>query len=438
MSRARADASVTVRGRAVSSRLTHRFTGALHQRRTLKHFGRHPLGDALAGHGPTAPPPEELALSLLLVARDMAEAAIVRLESHSDGLSAREAAARLARTGANEVEHEKPVPWWLHLWHCYKDPFNLLLTALAVVSYLSADIKATTVIGVMVGLSTLIRFVQEGRSRRAAESLKAMVSNTATVIRRGAGPKSVAVPASPKQVEIPIRQVVRGDLVVLTAGDMIPADCRILGARDLFVAQPQWQWLDMDSAVRHCTTGAGVWAWASNDEGDPDVVMACAGDVPTLERLAAVTLLREYVPDIRIRVVNVVDLMVLQPQGEHPHGLTDVDFDALFTVDRPVIFAFHGYPAMIHKLTYRRHNHENIHVRGYKEEGTTTTPFDMVVLNDLDRYRLALDAIQRIPRLHGQVASATARYWSTMERHKLYIGEHGDDMPEVRDWRWSV
>ena len=202
--------------------------------------------------------------------------------------------------------------------------------------------------------------------------------------------------------------------------------------------QPQWQWLDMESAVRHCAAGAGVWQWASNDEGDPDVVMACAGDVPTLEALAAVTLLREYVPDIRIRVVNIVDLMVLQPQGEHPHGLTDVDFDALFTADKPVIFAFHGYPAMIHKLTYRRRNHDNIHVRGYKEEGTTTTPFDMVVLNDLDRYRLALDAIQRIPRLHGQVAHATARYWSTMERHKLYIGEHGDDMPEVRDWRWTL
>ena len=200
--------------------------------------------------------------------------------------------------------------------------------------------------------------------------------------------------------------------------------------------QPQWQWLDMESAVQHCTTGAGVWQWASNDEGDPDVVMACAGDVPTLETLAAVTLLREYVPDIRIRVVNVVDLMVLQPQSEHPHGLTDPDFDALFTADKPVIFAFHGYPAMIHKLTYRRHNHDNIHVRGYKEEGTTTTPFDMVVLNDLDRYRLALDAIQRIPRLHAEVPRATARYWSTMERHKLYIGEHGDDLPEVRGWRW--
>ena len=163
--------------------------------------------------------------------------------------------------------------------------------------------------------------------------------------------------------------------------------------------QPEWQWLDIDSAVRHCTAGAGVWQWASNDAGDPDVVMACAGDVPTLETLAAVTLLRAYVPDIRIRVVNVVDLMVLQPQSEHPHGLEDQDFDALFTTDKPVIFAFHGYPAMIHKLTYRRHNHDNIHVRGYKEEGTTTTPFDMVVLNNLDRYQLALDAIRRIPRL---------------------------------------
>ena len=201
--------------------------------------------------------------------------------------------------------------------------------------------------------------------------------------------------------------------------------------------QPQWQWLDMDSAVRHCAVGAGIWQWASNDDGDPDVVMACAGDVPTIETLAATTLLREYVPDIRIRVVNVVDLMVLQPASEHPHGLEDNDFDALFTTDRPVIFAFHGYPALIHKLSYRRRNHENIHVRGYKEEGTTTTPFDMVVLNNLDRYQLALDAIGRIPRLAGQVEEAKARYWSTMERHKRYIAEHGDDMPEVRDWRWN-
>ncbi len=202
--------------------------------------------------------------------------------------------------------------------------------------------------------------------------------------------------------------------------------------------QPEWQWLNIDAAVRHCTQGAGIWHWASNDAGDPDVVMACAGDVPTLEALAAVTLLRSYVPDIRIRVVNVVDLMVLQPQSEHPHGMEDQEFDALFTKDRPVIFAYHGYPAMIHKLTYRRHNHHNIHVRGYKEEGTTTTPFDMVVLNNLDRYQLALDAIRRIPRLSDQIEMATARYWTAMERHKLYISEHGDDMPEVRDWRWSA
>ena len=201
--------------------------------------------------------------------------------------------------------------------------------------------------------------------------------------------------------------------------------------------QPEWQWLDIDAAVRHCTAGAGIWQWASNDAGEPDVVMACAGDVPTLETLAAVTLLREYLPGIRIRVVNVVDLMILQPQSEHPHGMEDHDFDELFTTDKPVIFAFHGYPAMIHKLTYRRHNHANIHVRGFKEEGTTTTPFDMVVLNNLDRYQLALDAIRRIPRFSNQVDKATARYWAKIEQHKRYITENGDDMPEVRDWRWS-
>jgi xylulose-5-phosphate/fructose-6-phosphate phosphoketolase len=202
--------------------------------------------------------------------------------------------------------------------------------------------------------------------------------------------------------------------------------------------QPEWQWLDIDAAVRHCTAGAGTWEWASNDAGDPDVVMACAGDVPTLETLAAVTLLREYVPDVRIRVVNVVDLMALQPPSEHPHGLEDHEFDALFTRDRPVIFAYHGYPRMIHTLTYRRHNHDNIHVRGYKEEGTTTTPFDMAVLNNLDRYQLALDAIRRVPRLASLVEKATARYWSTIERHKLYVSEHGEDMPEVRDWKWRA
>jgi xylulose-5-phosphate/fructose-6-phosphate phosphoketolase len=201
---------------------------------------------------------------------------------------------------------------------------------------------------------------------------------------------------------------------------------------------PEWQWLDIDAAVQHCTIGAGIWHWASNDRGEPDVVMACAGDVPTLEALAAVSLLQAYLPDIRVRVVNVVDLMVLQPHSEHPHGLEDDEFDALFTADRPVIFAFHGYASLIHKLTYRRRNHGNIHVRGYKEEGTTTTPFDMVVRNNLDRYQLALDAIRRIPRFAGEVEKATARYWTIMQRHKQYVGEHGEDMPEVRDWRWTA
>jgi xylulose-5-phosphate/fructose-6-phosphate phosphoketolase len=189
--------------------------------------------------------------------------------------------------------------------------------------------------------------------------------------------------------------------------------------------------------VAHCAAGAGVWAWAgAGDQADPEVVMACAGDVPTLETLAAAALLRDYVPDLRVRVVNVVDLMTLQPQSEHPHGLDDADFDALFTADKPVIFAFHGYPGIVHQLTYRRRNHGNIHVRGYKEEGTTTTPFDMVVLNNLDRYQLALDAIERVPRLKAQVGQAQARYWTSMERHKLYVSEHGQDMPEVRNWRW--
>ncbi len=213
---------------------------------------------------------------------------------------------------------------------------------------------------------------------------------------------------------------------------------RSRGYINLIVAgkQPEWQWLDIDDAVVHCAAGASIWKWAS-DDGEPDVVMACAGDVPTLEALAAVTLLRRYVPDIRIRVVNVVDLMVLQPRAEHPHGLDDRDFDELFTTDRPVIFAFHGYPAIIHKLTYRRRNHDNVHVRGFNDEGTTTTPFDMVVLNNLDRYRLALDAISRIPRYADRVEAETARYWTTMQRHKLHVAEHGDDMPEVRDWRWT-
>lgn len=206
--------------------------------------------------------------------------------------------------------------------------------------------------------------------------------------------------------------------------------------------QPQWQWLDADAAARHCAAGAGVWAWAGrgDDAGgsEPDVVMACAGDVPTLETLAAVTLLREQVPDLRIRVVNVVDLMALQPPGEHPHGLDDAAFDALFTADKPVIFAFHGYPSLIHKLTYRRRNHDNFHVRGYREEGTTTTPFDMVVRNGLDRYRLALDAIERVERLRDRVPQAQAQHAATMRRHEHHIAEHGEDLPEVSGWRWSA
>ena len=202
--------------------------------------------------------------------------------------------------------------------------------------------------------------------------------------------------------------------------------------------QPAPTWLDMDAAVRHCTAGLGIWEWASNDDGTPDVVMACAGDVPTLETLAAVSLLREHIPDLHIRVVNVVDLMALQPITEHPHGLADEDFDALFTADKPVIFAFHGYPTLIHRLTYRRRNHFNIHVRGYVEEGTTTTPFDMTVLNRLDRFQLALDVVQRVPRLKALADRATQRFTEIMQRHKLYVTECGEDLPEVRNWKWTL
>jgi xylulose-5-phosphate/fructose-6-phosphate phosphoketolase len=200
--------------------------------------------------------------------------------------------------------------------------------------------------------------------------------------------------------------------------------------------QPAPQWLTIDEAIAHCTTGLGVWPWASNDEGGPEVVMACCGDVPTLETLAAVCLLREKVPDLRIRVVNVVDLMALQPTSEHPHGLPDEEFDLLFPVSTPVVFAFHGYPWLIHRLTYRRHNHDNIHVRGYKEEGTTTTPFDMCVLNNIDRYQLALDAIKRVPRLASQAGAAEQWYSEAIQRHRLYVAENGDDLPEIRNWRW--
>jgi xylulose-5-phosphate/fructose-6-phosphate phosphoketolase len=200
--------------------------------------------------------------------------------------------------------------------------------------------------------------------------------------------------------------------------------------------QPAPQWLTIDEAVAHCTTGLGVWEWASNDEGNPELVMACCGDVPTLETLAAVCLLREKIPDLRIRVVNVVDLMALQPQSEHPHGLPDEEFDLLFPVGIPVVFAFHGYPWLIHRLTYRRHNHDNIHVRGYKEEGTTTTPFDMCVLNNIDRYQLALDAIRRVPRLAPKSDAAQQWYSEAIQRHHLYVAENGDDLPEIRNWRW--
>ncbi|MGB9119689.1 MAG: phosphoketolase family protein [Candidatus Angelobacter sp.] len=200
--------------------------------------------------------------------------------------------------------------------------------------------------------------------------------------------------------------------------------------------QPELQWLDMDAAIKHCTAGIGKWNWASNDDGgEPDAVLACAGDVPTLEILAAVSLLRKHVPSLKIRVVNVVDLMTLQAAGEHPHSLTDEAFDALFTTNKPVIFAYHGYPWLIHRLCYRRRNHDNMHVRGYKEEGTTTTPFDMVVLNNMDRFQLAIDTIHRIPGLKAE--DAVAFFQGKLAEHKKYVAAHGEDMPEVQNWRWS-
>ena len=201
--------------------------------------------------------------------------------------------------------------------------------------------------------------------------------------------------------------------------------------------QPALQWLTMEEAVRHCTAGIGIWGWASNDQGvEPDVVMACCGDIPTLETLAAVDLLRRNFPDLRVRVVNVVDLMTLQPSTEHPHGLSDREFDSIFTTDKPVVFAFHGYPWLIHRLTYRRHNHDNLHVRGYKEEGTTTTPFDMTVLNDLDRFHLAGDAVDRVPRLTNIGGHFKQWIRDRLIEHKEHICRYGEDMSEIRDWKW--
>jgi xylulose-5-phosphate/fructose-6-phosphate phosphoketolase len=200
---------------------------------------------------------------------------------------------------------------------------------------------------------------------------------------------------------------------------------------------PAPQWLSMNAAINHCSEGIGIWQWASNDQqGEPDVVLACAGDVPTLETLGAVSILRRELPDLKVRVVNVVDLMKLQPQSEHPHGLSDYDFDALFTKDKPVIFAFHAYPWLIHRLTYRRHNHDNVHVRGYKEEGTITTPFDMAVLNDMDRFHLVIDTINRLPQIGSRGDHLKQRLQDKLVEHKQYIDKYGEDMPEIKNWSW--
>jgi xylulose-5-phosphate/fructose-6-phosphate phosphoketolase len=202
---------------------------------------------------------------------------------------------------------------------------------------------------------------------------------------------------------------------------------------------PAPQWLTMEDAVTHCREGVGVWKWASTDDGvNPDVVMACCGDVPTLETLAAVSILRDHIPELRIRVINVVDLMRLQPSSEHPHGLSHDDFDSLFTKNKPVIFAFHAYPTLIHRLTYRRTNHGNIHVRGYKEEGTITTPFDMTVLNDMDRFHLAMDTIDRVPQTGQKGAQLKRHLTDKLTEHKAYIAINGQDLPEVRNWQWKA
>lgn len=202
--------------------------------------------------------------------------------------------------------------------------------------------------------------------------------------------------------------------------------------------QPEPQWLSMDAAIKHCKQGIGMWEWASNDEGsEPDLVMACAGDVPTLEALAAVSILRHHVSDLKIRVVNVVDLLTMMSHDQHPHGLEDAEFDSLFTLDKPVIFAFHGYPQLIHKLIYKRVNARNFHVHGFREEGTTTTPFDMTVLNHLDRYHLVLNAVRWVPKLADRAAYAAQAVRDKLVEHRLYVDEHGEDMPEIRDWKWA-
>jgi xylulose-5-phosphate/fructose-6-phosphate phosphoketolase len=199
--------------------------------------------------------------------------------------------------------------------------------------------------------------------------------------------------------------------------------------------QPTPDWLDAEAAVEHCTRGIGIWEWAGNRSDDPEVVLGCAGDVPTLEVIAAAALLRRHLPDLRVRVVNVVDLMRLQDEAAHPHGLDRHNFDALFTPDKPVIFAYHGYPWLIHRLTYRQTNHDNFHVRGYKEEGTTTTPFDMVMLNDLDRFQLVVDVIDRVPRLRASAGVLRQRMLDERIRHRAWTREHGEDHPDVRGWQ---
>jgi xylulose-5-phosphate/fructose-6-phosphate phosphoketolase len=201
--------------------------------------------------------------------------------------------------------------------------------------------------------------------------------------------------------------------------------------------QPALNYLSIDDAIVHCTRGLGIWEWASNDEGrEPDVVLACCGDTPTLETLAAAAVLREHLPELRVRVVNVVDLMRLQPDSEHPHGLSDREFDSLFTTAKPIVFAYHGYPWLIHRLTYRRTNHGNLHVRGYKEEGTTTTPFDMVMMNDLDRFHLVVDVIDRVPDLGERAAWLRQEMLDSRLRYRAWTREYGEDHPDVRDWVW--